>query len=706
MAGKLAEHYIEIKAKLDKFDSGMSKVQKTMKGLDKRTATMQKQMAGKFAPAMKKAHGATTGLNRGLSSMAKRLIAIGVAYFGARAVFRMSKSFLEVASSVEQFRLRLESLLGSQKAAADAMDYFNDIAAKVPFTLQEIIESGTIITAMGADLKKWTPILTDLAAVMGMKLPEAASALGRAYAGGAGAADIFRERGILQIIKDSAKLKHSIDDITKLTLPEFRDVMFEAFTDPTGKMAGASAKLAKTWVGTISMLQDKWFQFRTTVMKAGIFELLKEGLASFDSKLDEFIKTGKLDLWAKDTAIAVINGLMIITEGIKGLIFAFQTLKAAIYGAIKDLTVQMRAYIEKLIIGFGLLEKLGVPVKKILGDLVKEWASLVTEESKLNTVIEETTDKMAGILTSFDKLKAILNESRKAVEKSKGAIKDLGDKTKETTDKITTSIASLPKSIIPPAAITMAKMSLEDFDKWYKEWLEGLKEKWEKALQDKFWLANYFVNQVSAIFSQFSANRMQQIDNEYEAGKTAIENSILDEEAKAEALEALDKEMETKRKKAARSQAIMQKAAALAAAGINIAVAITKALTLGPFLGIAAATWVKALGAVQLALIAATPLPPLQKGGLIPRPMPVMAGHGPKGEIISQPAALAKIITQEMPRQMATEEATGFPRRPQQINLRVKFDDFHGIKFREQVVKIVVDEADKGMYTIPGKVIR
>ncbi len=43
-------------------------------------------------------------------------------------------------------------------------------------------------------------------------------------------------------------------------------------------------------------------------------------------------------------------------------------------------------------------------------------------------------------------------------------------------------------------------------------------------------------------------------------------------------------------------------------------------------------------------------MPKLEGGGWIPRPMLVEAGHGPKGEIIAQPAKLAEIIASEMPR--------------------------------------------------------
>lgn len=52
---------------------------------------------------------------------------------------------------------------------------------------------------------------SDLAAFMGTTATEAAQALGRAFAGGAGAADILRERGILQLIRDTK----GIEDLSK-----------------------------------------------------------------------------------------------------------------------------------------------------------------------------------------------------------------------------------------------------------------------------------------------------------------------------------------------------------------------------------------------------------------------------------------------------------------------------------------------------------
>jgi len=219
----------------------------------------------------------------------------------------VAKSFLDVSRETENYHTRLTTLLGSQQKATEAMRYFQEVASGVPFTLRQVVESGTSLEAFGANSKQWLSPLTDLAAVMGIELPEAAQALGRAYAGGAGAADIFRERGILQIIKDAAKLKAGIDDITKLTLPQFRKLMLLTFTDPDGKIAGASQGLAKNWDGMISMLSDKWFQFRQKMMSAGVFDLLKNQLQRLLNVLDTHQDT--ITRWAESAGRAV-EGLL------------------------------------------------------------------------------------------------------------------------------------------------------------------------------------------------------------------------------------------------------------------------------------------------------------------------------------------------------------------------------------------------------------
>ena len=91
----------------------------------------------------------------------------------------------------------------------------------------------------------------------------------------------------------------------------------------------------------------------------------------------------------------------------------------------------------------------------------------------------------------------------------------------------------------------------------------------------------------------------------------------------------------------------------------------------------------------------------LETGGLIPRPMPVMAGHGPRGEIIAQPSMLAKIITQEMPKQARP----GAPdMRLQKIIIQNKIIIGEQIFYKESV-KSVNKAGELGDLIIPNKVV-
>ena len=435
---KAATLEVEIGAKIDQFEKSLGKVRKDLGGMEKRLTGVSRG-ASKASTAF--------------SGMARRLIAVGAAYFGARGIFKMGKSFLDVASSVETYRLRLEAMLGSQEAATDAMAFFKDVAAKVPFTLEEVIEAGVKVQAFGADLKAWSPIMADLAAFMGVTLPEAASALGRAFAGGAGAADIFRERGILQVIKDFARMERGIDDITKISLPEFRDVMYEAFAGAESKVAGTADKLATTWTGIVSMLQDKWFKFRDAVMKAKVFEILKEGLKSFNAKLDEFVESGKLEEWASDTAIGILGFMQAVVHGIGGVLTVIHGFQAAVFEMASLVTKHLMNQVGVLVKAFTIAEKLVPGLRGATDKLADLWLDLkyITEGYKGSS--DEQVEATANVIENIEKLIEKLRKAREEVEKSKGSTSKLAEKTEKFGETIV-------ETVLPPSRNLAA--ALED----------------------------------------------------------------------------------------------------------------------------------------------------------------------------------------------------------------------------------------------------
>lgn len=169
-------------------------------------------------------------------------------------------------NEVEQLQLRLVGLKGGTEEAAEAFDYFRQVASRVPYDLGAVANAGVTIEAFGARAEQALVPVTDLAAFMGTDLVAASEAFGRAWAGGAGSARVLRKRGILNIIA----LQTGIQDLTKLDLPEFRRVLLESLTDHDGKIAGSAARLTETLSGKWSMLTDKTYILASALGESGL----------------------------------------------------------------------------------------------------------------------------------------------------------------------------------------------------------------------------------------------------------------------------------------------------------------------------------------------------------------------------------------------------------------------------------------------------
>ena len=118
------------------------------------------------------------------------------------------------------------------------------------------------------------------------------------------------------------------------------------------------------------------------------------------------------------------------------------------------------------------------------------------------------------------------------------------------------------------------------------------------------------------IFGGISENNSIRLDNDYQKQREAIENSLASEEEKQDALDKLNVEADKKKRALMRKQAVQDKAAAMFGAVINVAQAITKALTMGFPMGVIFGAMMAGLGAIQLGVIASRPIP-MKKGSMV-----------------------------------------------------------------------------------------
>jgi len=245
-----------------------------------------KQLANsqdKSTSAVNRMRLATRGLTRTVGVIRNQILLFTFAFGAMIAGF---KNAIKTSIEFEAVKVRLNSMFGSVEAGEKAFRRFNQVAATTPFTLTDVVEAGASLKAFGTNAEAMIKPTADLAAFMGVSATEAAQALGRAFAGGAGAADILRERGILQLIRDT----QGIQDLSKLTLPEFRKALEKTLLDPAAGIAGATDKLAKSMSGMLSNMADAFTRMSAAFGDLINFRNIVKGLTDGFSSLADFFK--------------------------------------------------------------------------------------------------------------------------------------------------------------------------------------------------------------------------------------------------------------------------------------------------------------------------------------------------------------------------------------------------------------------------------
>lgn len=266
MSDKIGEVFVEIQGRINKLENELKLAKKKSEQEGKKAG---KRFGENFSSSFKTKIKSIGGMIAGA--------------FAVGAVINFGKRLVQTASDFEQIRTRLKSLYGDAEIATKVFNEFKKVASTTPFSLKDVAKGGITLKAFGLNAQETLKSATDLAAFMGTSVPEAASAMGRAFAGGVGAADILRERGILTLIKDFK----GIDDLTKLTLPEFRKAMLETFQDTAAGIAGSTSDLSKTYAGAISNMGDAWDNFASAIATGALPVIgnLARGITSLLQKM-------------------------------------------------------------------------------------------------------------------------------------------------------------------------------------------------------------------------------------------------------------------------------------------------------------------------------------------------------------------------------------------------------------------------------------
>jgi len=184
-----------------------------------------------------------------------------------------NKALIDVSSQVEQLQIRLRVLLGSAEEGNKVFQDMSELAAKVPKTYDEIMESATALAAVvrggSEEVKALMPIIVDLSSATGIAVRDVTSQMIRMYSAGAASADMFRERGVLAMLGFKAGVSYTAEETMKQVVASWQSA--------TSKFRGASEELAESYEGMTSMMSDAWFQFKVAVGEE-IFKNIKNDM--------------------------------------------------------------------------------------------------------------------------------------------------------------------------------------------------------------------------------------------------------------------------------------------------------------------------------------------------------------------------------------------------------------------------------------------
>ena len=305
----------------------------------------------------------------------------------------VKRNLVNTVRELENLQVRLKFLLKDTNEGAKAFENMVKFASKVPFSLEEIQAGSGIlatVTDNANDLQKMLEITGNVAAVTGLDFRTTAEQIQRSFSAGIGAADLFREKGVRNMLGFQAGATVSIE----ATVQAFENVFGRS-----GRFGRATDELARTFEGTMSMLGDKVFAFKKTLLDAGFFTELKNQFGDLDKFLEK--NAEQLEKIAIEIGTNLAQATVTAAKGIKMLADNFRDLQSALGVLLVALGGTL-----KIIVGIGLVvNDVNRRIKELLGS-VKD----TTEEAQKLSDVLSGADANDGFVKPLESALQIIHD--------------------------------------------------------------------------------------------------------------------------------------------------------------------------------------------------------------------------------------------------------------------------------------------------------
>tara|TARA_R110001583_G_scaffold49594_2_gene155296 strand:+ start:19116 stop:20969 length:1854 start_codon:yes stop_codon:yes gene_type:complete len=431
MATELDRLVVKIEADLGDLKKGLNKANNQIKS-----------SSGKMSKSFNELGGT-------LDRVGKRVIIFGGLLAGAFGAIQIKK-VVDVGRQIEDLQVRLKALFGTAQEGAKAFDVMVKFAGRVPFTLNDIQQASGNLAVVAKDAEELAEILEitgNVAGATGLDFTQTAEQIQRSFAGGIASADVFRERGVRSMLDFSAGAEVSASQ----TIKAFKEKFGKG-----GEFGNVTNDLANTLTGTLSMLEDKMFQFRKAISDE-FTVVLKENLKEMNKSLEDSSKV--IEDFGRSIGKDLGDALTFIVENIEELTKALKILGALLTGAVGvaifNLITRANALalaLTGLILAYselsGAIEKVQEFDKKAEEQYKKSTKALVLQDGELQNAFE-TFSNYLTIMDSVGKTVAKTNEEFQIIIATENQIKDITDEVGKTFDDAGEDISkAFGKSVI------------------------------------------------------------------------------------------------------------------------------------------------------------------------------------------------------------------------------------------------------------------
>ena len=228
----------------------------------------------------------------GMAKEAKNFVKVLAAAEATKFFVKQGKEAVNAAAQIETYQATLETMLGSTDAARDRMEEYKDIAKITPFGLEDVVEGGNQLQAIGRYSRENLEMLGDLAAASNKPMEQVMNAYAKLATGQKGEASrMFQDLLISRNdwieatgkgVSKSGELLASTEEMMA-ALPKIMQ---------SKGFFGMMAKQAETTGGKLSNLEDAVFSLRAAIGErmTPTVKNAVTGLAKLAGKMEDIVR--------------------------------------------------------------------------------------------------------------------------------------------------------------------------------------------------------------------------------------------------------------------------------------------------------------------------------------------------------------------------------------------------------------------------------